>query len=225
MNKFEEKFFKKYIPEWQEIINIIHSHPLKILWPLFIWVSLWVLLPTFMYYFSQWIRNIIQFHFLELFLYIVYMKIIYNIFDWYNDVWIITDKWVTELDWKLLKTKMKTIEYEKIEWMEVILSWPLDKIFRKWDLIIHKMWNETSVLYDAMSPYKGINQIEKLKNEIETNIENHDNKKISLIMNSLNWVVEEYLDKKLGLNDNEKENLEILKKYQNDKKTLNLRDF
>ena len=225
MNTFEEKFFKKYVPEWQEMKDIIHSHPLKILWSLFIWLSLWVFLPTFMYYFSEWIKNVVPFYFLEIFLYIIYLKIIYDIFDRYNDVWIITDKWVTELDWKLLKTKMQTLEYEDIEWMEVFQSWSLDKILRKWDLIIHKIWDESFALYNATSPYKGLNLIEHLKNE--TGNDEYEERKLDLIMNTLSWVMEEYLDKKVGKKKwtyNNDEDNEYIEKYEKSDKTLDLRD-
>ena len=226
MNTFEEKFFKKYVPEWQEMKDIIHSHPLNIIWLLFIWTFLWAFLPSFMYYFSEWIRNIIPFYFMEAYLYIIYIKIIYNIFDRYNDVWIITDRWVTELDWKLLKIKMQTLEYEDIEWMEVIESWPLDKILKKWSLIIHKIWDESFSMNNAISPYKWLDIIEKLKNE--TNNDEYEERKLELIMNTLSWVMEEYLDKKVGLkkwnnNVEQSEILEYLENYKNNDKTVNLR--
>ena len=225
MNTFDQKFFAKYVPEWQEIHEIIHSHPLNIIWLLFIWISLWVFLPTFMYYFSEWIRNIIPFIVLEIYLYFLYILLIYKIFDRYNDAWIITEKWVTELNWKLFKTKMQTIEYEDIEWMEVSENWPLDKLLKKWDLIIHKIWNESFALHNSISPYKGLDIIESLKNNANNN--EYEEKKLDLIINTLSWVMEEYLDRKVWKKkDNNDEDLnEYINKYKNKNETLNLRDY
>jgi hypothetical protein len=53
--------------------------------------------------------------YLEIYLFIIYIKIIYDIFDWYNDVWIITDSGVVDLDWSIFKTKMSTIDFDNIE--------------------------------------------------------------------------------------------------------------
>jgi len=221
MNSFEQNFFKKYIPEDQEIVDIIHSHPLVILWRLLTWIFLGVLIPTFLYYYSLRIREFIPFLFLEMFLYMIYIKIIYDIFDWYNDVWIITDEWVVELNWKLFKTKSQSVAFQNIEWIEVDQSW-MDKILYKWNLTIHKIWDESFVLQDAVSPYKWLNKIEEEKNKKEEE-EDFQQDKFDIIMDALGWVVENYLDKNVRKTKIKMEQDEYIEQYQNDDKTIDLR--
>jgi hypothetical protein len=45
----------------------------------------------------------------------MFIKIIYNVFDWYNDVWILTEDGVTELDWKLFSNNTVSVRYKSIE--------------------------------------------------------------------------------------------------------------
>ena len=128
MNKFEEKFFKRYVPEWQEIKWVIHEHWIKIVKFLFVWILLFTVIPSFLYYNSEWLQKLIPFYILEIFLISVFIKIIYEIFNWYNDVWIITNSWVVDLDWALFNTDMKTVKYDNIEWIEVEQIWIWDTI-------------------------------------------------------------------------------------------------
>jgi hypothetical protein len=93
MNKFDRTFFKKYIPEWNEIVWIVHEHFLVILDNIIITLSFWALFPAFLYRESEILNNNIPFLYLEIWLFIVFIKVLYNIFDRYNDVFIITDSW------------------------------------------------------------------------------------------------------------------------------------
>ena len=191
MNNFQVKFFKKYTPEWQKIKAIIHEHWLKIIKNLFLAFSL-VFFVCFIYY-SVWIVNEnIPFWWLEIFLFILFIKIIYDILDWYNDVWIITNSWVVALTWALFNTKIETVNYENIEWVEVEQIWISDKMFNKWNLVLHKFWEDTLVLEDAMIPYEAIDEIEKLTLE-HKHWEDLESDKFDLVMDTLSWVVKDYL--------------------------------
>ena len=143
MNKFEASFFEKYIPEWQEIKWIIHVHFIEIFSKLFLWLTLWALLPSFLYFYSDRLKEFIPFFFLEWFLIIIFIKVIYDIFDWYNDVWIITNAWIVQLQRSLLKNNTNFVEYDKMEWMEVDQNWLADKVLKKWDITIHKFWEDS----------------------------------------------------------------------------------
>ncbi len=192
MNKFEEKFFKKYTPEWQKIKWVIHQHWIKIVKFLFVWILLFTVIPSFLYYNSEWLQRLIPFYILEIFLIFVFIKIIYEIFNWYNDVWIITDSWVVDLDWALFNTDMKTVKYTNIEWIEVEQVWIWDTILNKWDLIIHKIWDDSFVLKDAIIPYDAVDEIERISQE---QWHNKETDRFDMIMDALSWVVENYLKK------------------------------
>lgn len=222
MNKFEKSFFSKYVPEWQEIQWVLHSHFVNIFNKLFLWLTLWVIIPSFLYYYSIRLQELVPFFVLEWLLIIVFIRIIYNIFNWYNDVWIVTTLWVIQLDRAFFKTNTKSVEFEKIEWIEVQQSWIIDKILKKWDLIIHKIWDDTFLLANSMNPYLWIDFIEEISQENEVIKETH-NEHYDLIMDALWWVVENYLEKKLEKTDKETEAEKIVEEAKVKKGTLDLR--
>lgn len=193
---YKESFFEKYIPEWQEIQWIIHEHIIVILDKFVLWIFFGVFVPTFFYTQSLKLQELIPLSFVEFFLVGVFIKIFYDIFDWYNDVWIITEEAIYDLDWSLLKTNLESIRHENIEWLEIDKHRIWDTIFNKWDILIHKFGEETLVLENAFSPYKAVDTIEQYLHPEPEETED----RFELIMNTLGWVVEEYLSKK-GIKD------------------------
>lgn len=222
MNKFEASFFQKYISEWQEIKWIIHIHFIDIIAYVFLWLSMWAILPSFMYFYSELIHNLIPFYFLELLLIFVYIKIIYEVFNWYNDVWIVTDNWIVALKWALFKTDSQSIDYDKIEWIEVEQDWILDKIFKKWNLIIHKFWDDSVSLINAQNPYMWVDLIEKIDEQINDNKE-IEWEKYDIIMDALWWVVENYLDKKTSKTEKQQELEKVIWEVEKKEWTIDLR--
>jgi hypothetical protein len=218
MNSFDYKFFEKYTPEWQEIQHIVHQHWINIIWKVFFWMFLFVLIPVFIYYFSYRAKDLIPFMYFEIYLFIVYIKIIYDIFDWYNDVWIITDSWVVDLDWSLFKTNMSTIDFDNMEWMEVEQNSFVDKILKKWDLIIHKIWDDSFVLPDCLSPYDALNKVEHIKHHHYEEEDNPETDRFDMVMDTLWGVVENYLKREFPVDDadvRKKENIDEYKKSSN----------
>lgn len=128
MNKYEKLFFNKFIPEWNEVKFIVHEHMIVILNRLIVLIVLFVLIPSFLYYQSAWIQNNIPFYIFEIYLFIVYIKIIYDIFNWYNDAWIITESNVIDLKWALFHIKVNSVNFENIEWIEVDQAWIIDTL-------------------------------------------------------------------------------------------------
>ncbi len=222
MNKFELTFFEKYIPEWQIIEGIIHVHFVEIWSKLFLWLSMWAIFPSFLYYYSVRVQELVPFYFLELLLIVIFIKVVYDIFDWYNDVWIVTDLWVVALDRTLFKTSDMSIDFEAIEWLEVLQKWINDKLLKKWDLIIHKLWNDSVTLGNAQNPYKAVDFIEKISREAsEKNDLEQD--KFDLIMDALWWVVENYMWKKMNKEEKEKELHKAINKIEKSDGTIDLR--
>jgi hypothetical protein len=91
MNKFEKEFFKKYIPESQEILGVVHVHFMVIFDRIFLLLIFGFLLPSFLLYNSELFRSFAPFYIYELIFFLVFLKIIFDIFDWYNDAWVVTD--------------------------------------------------------------------------------------------------------------------------------------
>lgn len=194
MNRYERMFFSKFLSEWSEVKYVVHEHFIVILDRLVLLLSLFVFIPVFMYFESRRIQEIIPFSFFEVYLILVYIKIIYDIFDWYNDVWIITEKNVIDLKWALFYIKMNTVDFESIEWIEIEQKWILDKLLWKWTLIIHKIWDEIFRLREAKIPFEALDEIEKIKEEKTNEPEKKEKEKFELILEALSGVVNEYLE-------------------------------
>lgn len=194
MNRYERMFFSKFITEWSEVKYVVHEHFIVILDRLVLLLSLFVFIPVFMYFESRRIQEIIPFSFFEVYLILVYIKIIYDIFDWYNDVWIITEKNVIDLKWALLYIKMNSVDFESIEGIEIEQKWILDKLLWKWTLIIHKIWDEIFRLKEAKIPFEALDEIEKIKDEKANEPEKKEKEKFELILEALSGVVNEYLE-------------------------------
>lgn len=123
--------YKKYIPEGQSIQAVIHQHWLTVMDSFVLWLSFGALIPSFIYYQSERLQNIIPFYVLEIFLFCVFLKIVYELFNWYNDVWLITEDAVYDIEWSLLKTRVESIHHENIEGVEIDKHRIWDNIFSK----------------------------------------------------------------------------------------------
>ncbi|MDD3145319.1 MAG: hypothetical protein PHV23_04380 [Candidatus Gracilibacteria bacterium] len=220
MNKFDQNFFSKYVPEGQELITIIHTHPVNILRGLLVKIALLVILPSVFYYYSISIQTVLPFYVLEIYLFVIYVKIIYDIFNWYNDVWLITNQSIVWVERSFLKVHSDSVNYENIEGVGVEQTGIIDKILSKGDLIVHKIGDESFALKDAINPYKAIDLIENARNNEDEEIEND---KFDIIMDALSGVVGNYLDK--GKEKSKKQELleEKIKHIEKEIGTIDLR--
>lgn len=222
MNKFEIEFFKKYVPEWQEMIHIIHTHPIVILKNLIVQLVLFVILPVWLFYHSNTVIKEIPFFYFEIYLFIIFSKIIYDIFNWYNDVWIITDSSIVSVDWSFLKSKTESVNFDSIEWLWVDESGFIDKLFKKWWLMIHKIWNEEFILEEAINPYKAIDIIEEISSW-KSESGNLTEERFNMLLEMLSENFKEKQDDSTYNDKKEKIKKDIIKKAENSEWTIDLR--
>lgn len=222
MNKYEKLFFTKFIPEWSDVKYIVHEHIIVIFNRLLVLFVGFVFFPCLMYTISPLAQKI-PFMFFELYLIFIYIKIIYDIFDWYNDAWIVTESSVIDLKWALLYIKVNSVDFNNIEWIEVEQKWFLDKILWKWTLIIHKVWEEFFRLKEAKIPFNALEEIEKIKEKNKTDPENEEKEKFEIILEALTWVVNQYLEATWQSKIKEKTKENDLEEFTNKKWTLDLR--
>ena len=220
MSKFEEKFFKKFIPEDQDIKWVIHEHWIRMFKMLILWLSLWALVPSFMYYNSIRIQENIPFYFLEILLIIIFLKVIYELFNWYNNVCIITNAWLVKLNWTFFSTDTTAINYENIEWIEVEKHWIIDMLLNKWDIIINKIWDDNLKIADSIVPHKMVNKIESISKE---KAESGEKDRFDLVMEALSWVMWDYLEKKWLEEKSLIDDEEITQKIADNEYTVDLR--
>jgi hypothetical protein len=219
MNKFDKIFFSKYLSEWTEILNIIHKHIVVVLNKIILNYFFWVILPSFLYYYSNTIKLYIPFFLLEIFLIWMFIKWLFDIFDRYNDVWILTEDWVVDLDWKLFSSDSVSVKYESIEWLEIVEKWFLDKLLGKADIIIHKIWwwNQF-ILEDAVSAYKNVEIIDKklkiLKKETEEKSKEFSEQNFETVLKALTKVVEWYLEDNWYKKDDREEKKALIREIK-----------
>lgn len=227
MNKFDQSFFKKYVPEGTDIIDIAHKHIIIIIDKIILNYFFWVILPTFIYYNSLTIQSFIPFFVLEIFIILIFLKNIYDILDWYNDVWIITKNGVTELDWALFSSNSTSVKYSSIEWLELIQTGFIDTILWKGDIVIHKVWGENNfLLRDASHAFHVLEKIDQIQKTIKQ--QKQDEEKASpeqnfeTVLKALSWVVEEYLGKSWYKKDDSEEKKQFIEKIKKLDGTIDL---
>ncbi len=226
MNKFDQFFFNKYTTDWAEVIEIAHKHITVIIDKIVLNYFLWVILPTFFYYISDLLKSFIPFFVLEIFILIVFIINIYNVFDWYNDVWIITSEWVTELNWKLFSSDSVSVKYNSIEGLELIQGWFIDTILWKWKIVINKIWwDENSfALENATNAFKVLEKIDLIQRNFEkpSEVPSDDGTNFEVVVKALSWVVEEYLWKAWPEKDTSKETQELIDRIKEIDWTIDL---
>ena len=131
---------------------------------------------------------------LELLLFFVFVKIVYELFNWYNDVWIITDQAVYALEWSLLKTNVESVHHGNIEWIEIDRNRIWDTFFNKWDIIIKKFWEDEVAILDAHNPYEAVSIIDTYIHPSEEGEDEQD--RFNMVMDALSGVVKDFLDRK-----------------------------
>lgn len=185
-------FYQKHIPEEQEILQVLHQHWIVVFDRFILWLSFGALIPSFLYYQSERLRELIPFFIVEMFLFLVFSKILYELYNWYYDAWVITDTAIFDIEWSLLKTNVESVHFESIEGVEVEKHRIWDAILNKGDIIIHKFWDDEIAMYNVFAPYAGANIIENWLSheEPEEEVDRFD-----MIMDTLSWVVKEYLER------------------------------
>lgn len=211
---FDEIFFSNFIQhEWDEVLDICHRHITTIIDTIIIWMFFWVVLPTFFYYNNSFeLRNLIPFIFFEIYLFVTYIYLIYKIFDWYNDVWIITDKWIIDLDWQLMKTNIVYIDYNDVKWIEIHQNSAWDWMLNKWEITIHLEWEWAAFgLTEAKNPWEIVWFIQGILEEREKKKKDKDVSFNDKFFNTIKWVIKDYLEREWSeeiIIDEERENLE-----------------
>jgi len=194
MNGFEITFFEKYLAEDENLEAVIHMHFTKIINRIFLTFWLFIFLPIIIYYYSDRISGIIPFYVIEIYLIFIYLKLTYDLFDWYNDVWIITNKWIINMDWSLFSINKTFLWYENIEAIEISQKSFIDRIWNRWDIILHQFGEDEFVFEDAKIPYEAIWEIEKFKSEAKEEPKEENNDKFDMVINTLSEVVKTHIN-------------------------------
>lgn len=224
MNKYDESFFSKYIQKNDVIIDVAHKHVIVILTTIILNYFFWVLVPTFLYYNSLTVQWLVPFFVLEILIISIFVKNAYDIFDWYNDVWIISEQSVTELNWALFSSNSTSVQYNSIEWLEITQEWIINSLIWKWDLQIHKIgWENNFHLPNAARCFDVIKLIEEIRaTKKKAHSESNKEQNFETLLAALSGVVDEYMWKNWYTKENDQDMQGVIEKLKKSKHTIDL---
>lgn len=201
MNQFDTLYFQKYLGEDDELLFVCHRHPILIIDNIMLWCFFGGVLPIFFYLQNTFgLQAIIDQSWLELFLLFIYFTIIYQVFDWYNDVWVITNKGIIDITWNIFSGSRNYLSYDAAHGIEVKSHSFFDSILNKGDIHIHLPENtQQFFLPDASNPQAIVEYIHAVIEEIEAGRHEEpedDRKPFELLLDTLTDMVKEHLEKK-----------------------------
>ena len=138
MKGFDQFFFQKYVPPDEELGAVLHRHVFCIIPQLSV-LAASVIIPVFFFFQSQLLQNILSPEIIGLYGLSLYIWMIYALFDWYCNVWIVTNESVVDLHWSLFRSKIDSVKFENIEGMGVEQNGIVDTLFRRGTIVIHKI--------------------------------------------------------------------------------------
>ncbi|MFA6090754.1 MAG: hypothetical protein WC774_03185 [Candidatus Gracilibacteria bacterium] len=198
MNYFDQVFFSKYLREREELIFVCHRHPLLIVDRIVVVLFLGLALPTFFYYNNSFsLQNLVPFLYFETYAMLLYFFLIYKIFDWYNDVWIITNLGIIDVNWDVFTRHVIYIDYHDIKGTEIQTHSFWDSFFHKGDIILYTAGDDDNfILEGAEYPHDITDHIEEIIHEIEEEKHRKDKEPMEVLLETLKEVVREHLEGK-----------------------------
>ncbi len=162
MNRFQSLFFSSYIAPDEEIQHIFHRHFFVIIEDIVLWIFFSLFIPGFLYYLNlAHVQDVLLPWHIYTYLFVIYFILIYKIFDWYTDVWILTRETLIDLRWQFFTSNLVIIPFEKIEGMEVrTYSW-IYSVLGISDIVVKLLGNESLILRNASQPTEVIHALQE----------------------------------------------------------------
>ena len=116
----------------------------------------------------------------------------YKLFDWYVDVWIMTESTIVDMRWKWFSSNLLYIPYEKIEGIEIrTRSW-WAALLGMSDVVVKLNWAEEFILYSARRPTDIITYLQQAWKKKKWHTED-DREPFDILVDSLSDVVKGHL--------------------------------
>lgn len=192
MNNFDNLFFRAYIGSDSEIREVFHRHFFVILEDIIVWLFFGLLIPAFLYgqdIFS--LRSSIPTWWSYAYMMTIYAIIIYKLFDWYVDVWIMTEANIVDMKWKWFSSNMLYIPYGKIEGIEIrTRSW-WAALLGMSDVVVKLPWEDNFTLYSARRPTEIVAFLQSVGKKKKWHED--DREPFDILVDTLSWVVKGHL--------------------------------
>ncbi len=200
MNRFDELFFTKYVPEGRELLFVCHRHVVCIIDHIFLVLFFAVFLPAFFYFNDSFgLRTLLPMWYFEGYLAAAYVYLVYSVFDWYNDVWLITDRGIIDVNWNFFADSVVYVDYHSIHGIEIRRSSIFDPLLGKGDIEVHLQdQDEEFRLTDAANPHGIVDYVSEVVERIRAaehggGEEPDDRKPFEILMETLTEMVREHL--------------------------------
>ncbi|EKD29499.1 MAG: hypothetical protein ACD_78C00383G0003 [uncultured bacterium (gcode 4)] len=196
MNYFDQTFFTKYLREGEELLFVCHKHAILIIDRIILTLFFGLFIPGFFYYNNSLsIQQLIPFNYFEVYVIVLYFYFFYKIFDWYNDVWIITDQGVVDIDWNVFARRISYVEYSDIKWAEIDTPSLFDPIFNKGNIIIHTIADDDDLIFEwASNPHDIVSYLDEVVDELQQKEEDRDKAPFELLLSTLTDMVRDHLE-------------------------------
>lgn len=195
MNNFDNLFFRTYIGSDNDIKKVFHRHVFVILEDIILWVFFALCIPMFLY--SQDIfllQSSIPRLYVSFYMLFIYTILIYKLFDWYVDVWIMTESTIIDMRWRWFSANILYIPYDKIEGIQVrTRSW-WAALLGMSDVVVKLPGGEEFTLYSARTPtsiIEYLQEVAKWKNG--HHMEEADREPFDILVDTLSDVVKWHL--------------------------------
>lgn len=176
-----EYLFKSYLGDGEEIVFVIHRHIFMqakdftriFFFGIFIPLFAWWLFPQIMLFAAAW-------------LFIGIFRFIYEFFDWYYDVWLVTNVSIIEIMWKgFFEKSSARIEYHTVQGIGYEVKGLGRTIFNFGSIILDKFAGISSTFDGAVNPKKKAEMLTKAQEEFVTNKSFRDHRALQGILTDL----------------------------------------
>lgn len=173
--------YRSYLGEGEQIIFVIHRHIvmemknfLKVLFfGAFIPVFAWWIFPKITIFAIAWLS-------------IGLLRFLYEFFDWYYDVWLVTSVSIVEIMWRGFFDKSSArIEYHTIQGIGYEVKGFMQTIFNYGTITLDKYTGIASVFDGAIGPRKKAEMLTKVQEDFITNKSFRDHRALQGILTDL----------------------------------------
>ncbi|HPO05601.1 MAG TPA: hypothetical protein PLQ36_00660 [Candidatus Gracilibacteria bacterium] len=162
---FQKIFFYRHLAEGEKILYAGHKHYIVLFHSVFKFILLGAIIPWGAYYLTQ---VIIMLWLALVFSFLVLIKFIYALMDWYFDTVLVTNQSVLLLEWNgFFHQKSNRLDYSSIEGGEIELKGLGAKLFRYSDITIALIGSDNITLTQIYKAQTLLAQIMKQKELIK----------------------------------------------------------
>ena len=179
--RIREYLYRGYLNDGEKIQFVIHRHLLMqmkdfsriIFFGLLLPLFAWLLFPQTLLFAAVWLS-------------IGVIRFVYEFFDWYYDVWIVTDQSIVEVMWQgFFEKSSSRIEYHIIQGIGYEVKGFVRTVFNYGSITLDKFAGSPSVFDGAVNPRRKSEMLTAAQEEFVTNKNFRDHHTLQSILSDL----------------------------------------